>query len=70
MNTEERLCLRRMRLQIQLQQLQKRLGIERGHRQPQRALMHRPVFQLQPQPQFIGRRRASGQPGREAVDQP
>ena len=58
-----------LRFQIQLQQLQKRLGIERGHRQPQRALVRRAVFELQPQPQFVGGQRARGQPRGQAVQQ-
>jgi hypothetical protein len=61
---------RRMRRQIELQQLQKRFGIERRHGQPQRALMRGAGFQLQPQPQLIGGQAARGQAYRQPVDEP
>jgi len=49
-----------MRGQVELPQLQKRFGVERRHRQPQRALVRCPVFKLQPQPQLVGGQRARG----------
>ncbi len=59
----------RVRGQIELQQLQKRFGIERRHGQAQGALVGGAVFQLEPQAQLVGGQRAGGQAGGQSVDQ-